>query len=330
MSHEITINSDGQAEMAYIGNAPWHRLGQQVTGAMTAAQALEMARLDWQVNKVQLQLPDGRPATNCYATVRQDNGLVLGAVGKDFTPLQNADAFKFLDGVVGESLAMYETAGSIRGGRRVWMLAKLPESVAILDRDPLETYLLLANGHDGSMALNVMYTPIRVVCQNTLSAALQGEGRKFATQHTIGIGTRMQDASQVLGLSHAYFAEFVREAEILAKKRYTKAQLNTFLGELLGIDESRVAEIVANGGSAKTAQEKVVDEMFGLALHGAGNEEWGKTMWGLYQGVTEYIDYHANTQTANPAERRLEVSWFRRGARQRQQAWNILSSMAGV
>lgn len=335
MAHNLSI-VNGIAEMAYAGEKPWHELGTQVQGLMTAQEALQAAHLDWDVERRQLYMASGQLAKTCFATVRTDTGDVLGAVGPGYTPLQNREAFALLDSIVAENLAMYETCGALQQGARVWLLAKLPESVAVLDRDPMEQYLLLANGHDGTLAVNVMWTPIRVVCNNTLSAALGSkQGRRYSTMHTLNIHNRVAEAQKVLGLSKEYFQEFVKQAEVLATHKYTHDEVNQFFGSLFQLDPMRVGELIRAGGQfsavsdADDAKEKAVVNIFKLAEVGKGNQEWASTSWGLYNGLTEWIDYHRHTRRDHPAERRFEGSWFGNQARLRQQGWTILAGQAG-
>lgn len=317
--------TNGKAEMAYTGQKPWHNLGTYVPHQMTAAEALEEAGLGWEVHKVPVYLQGGVEIPEWYATIRGDTKAVLGVVGERYEPLQNADAFRFMDELVGESLAMYDTVGSLWGGKKVWLLAKLPESVAVANRDPIERYLLLANGHDGTQGLNVMWTPVRVVCNNTLTVALRDErGRRFRTSHTVNIKSRLEEAQQILGLAREYFQEFIQEAERLMNTPMALPKAANILGRLFEIDKTRAGQLVKDGG-AKAPSEKAALEVLRLSKEGLGNQEYAGTAWGLYNGVTEWLDYHRAVRRADADERRLEKSWWGQSATMRQQAWDLLT-----
>jgi len=171
MAHNIEIK-DGQACMFYAGETPWHRLGTQVEKEVTAAAAIRLAGLDWKVEKRPMYIAgqarvDGIPVLgpeipDKFAVVRTEDNHVLGVVGSAYECIQNAEAFGFLDGLVGEGLAMFHTAGSLFGGRKVFVACKLPESINV-GPDRVDKYLLLATGHDGNTLMQVKWTPIRVV-----------------------------------------------------------------------------------------------------------------------------------------------------------------------
>lgn len=184
MAHELEIRN-GKASMMYVGDLPWHGLGTALQKPATATEAIKAAKLDWEVVKTPVYACVGNNRlvpTDSFAVVRSDmvdkpECEVLGVVGKDYTPLQNRDAFSFFDPIAGEGAAIYHTAGVLAGGRRVWMLAKLPGETRVIGDDISHKYLLLFNSHDGSGAVGVKFTPVRVVCQNTLTMALQREPR---------------------------------------------------------------------------------------------------------------------------------------------------------
>ena len=163
-------------KMMWVGEKPWHGEGTKLENVATSAEAIEAAGLDWKVEKRGLYFAQTDGTTQLipgkYATVRTDNQVALGIVGKVYTPLQNKEAFSFFDSIVGVKEAMYHTAGSLGKGERVWILAKLPGYIKVTEDDVVEKYLLLANSHDGSSAVEMLFTPVRVVCQNTLNLAI--------------------------------------------------------------------------------------------------------------------------------------------------------------
>lgn len=160
MAHNLSLNN-GKAEMMYYGELPWHGLGTAVDHVATSHEALEAAHLHWQVEKVPLFVHDDGVAAqlpNDVAIRRQDTKEILGVVGEGFRPIQNREAFGILDALVGEHAAMFHTAGALGRGEKVWALVKLPGELVIAPQDTLDNYLLLANGHTGTLALTMRPT----------------------------------------------------------------------------------------------------------------------------------------------------------------------------
>jgi Domain of unknown function (DUF932)/Tetratricopeptide repeat len=174
--------------MMYAGQVPWHGLGTPVSTEVTAGDAIKHAGLSWHVDLQPVFAGAGLVQSlvaGVKATVRNTDQRALGVVGDRYMPVQNEDAFAFFDSVVGEGQAIYHTAGSLDGGRRVWVLAKLPGEVRLHQDEVTEKYLLLMNSHDGSTALRMLFTPVRVVCQNTLNLAMRGTSAEgIAIRHT--------------------------------------------------------------------------------------------------------------------------------------------------
>jgi len=150
--------------MFYVRQAPWHGLGINVEEALNSEDALETAGLNWRVNQTAIFTPDGQMIENYKANVRGSDNQILGVVTDRYQIVQNEEAFAFTDALLGEGVR-YETAGSLANGRRVWMLAKLPERY-IISGERVEPYIVFSNSHDGSAAIRVAVTPVRVVCQN--------------------------------------------------------------------------------------------------------------------------------------------------------------------
>lgn len=197
--------------MFSVREVPWHGLGTIIDEAVSSAQALELAGLNWTVRQepVVYKGQDSGYRMN----IRSTDDKVLGVVGGRYKPVQNADAFAFTDELIGGGDVVYETAGSLSTGRRVWMLAKMPDT-RILD-DVVEPYLCLTNSHDGFGSLKVCMTPIRVVCQNTLNLALQKASRTWNVRHTGNIEGKMKEAQHTLGLASKYMEALAEEAELL-------------------------------------------------------------------------------------------------------------------
>ncbi len=212
MSHNLMIQN-GEASMMYVGGVPWHGLGTALDKPATAEEAIHAARLDWQVRKLPLFASDGEhsllrlPVPDKYAVARENSLDVLGVVGSSYTPVQNREAFAFFDPIVGKQAAIYHTAGALGKGERVWILAKLPDSIRVIGDDITDKFLLLTNSHDGTSSLQVKFTPVRVVCQNTLSLAINQGGAGIKISHHTDIHQRLKAAEKMLGIVRHQFDE---------------------------------------------------------------------------------------------------------------------------
>lgn len=196
--------------MFSVREKPWHGLGTIIQEAVNSEEALHLAGLDWEVKQSPV-LYNGK-ATGHQFNVRSSDDSVLGVVGTRYKPVQNAEAFAFTDELIGGDVR-YETAGSLANGKRVWMLAKMPDT-RVLD-DVVEPYLCLTNGHDGFSSMKVCMTPVRVVCQNTLNMALNTAKRTWNVRHSGNIGSKLAEAQHTLGLAQDYMKSFAKEAEEL-------------------------------------------------------------------------------------------------------------------
>lgn len=198
--------------MFSVREKPWHGLGTIIQEAVNSEEALRLAGLDWEVKQSPVLYND--KATGHQFNIRSSDDTVLGVVGARYKPVQNAEAFAFTDELIGGDVR-YETAGSLADGKRVWMLAKMPDT-KILD-DVVEPYLCLTNGHDGFSSMKVCMTPVRVVCQNTLNMALSKAKRTWNVRHSGNIGSKLAEAQHTLGLAQDYMGAFAKEAEELYK-----------------------------------------------------------------------------------------------------------------
>ncbi len=228
---------------ASVRETPRHGLGAVLEQPpATVAEAIEASGLGWSVAKEPIAVDRGdKPADEwwvprCeeipgfYATVRQDTREVLGIVGERYRLVQNREAFAFIEQLLGSSIN-FETAGSLHGGRRVWVLATLPEHIEV-GGDSVRPYVLLMNSHDGSTAVVAATTPIRRVCQNTLNWGLRAARQKFSIRHTEAVTQRVHEARRVLSLSINYYEQFKRFGDELASERCTERQLHAVLDQL--------------------------------------------------------------------------------------------------
>lgn len=229
MSHELDM-STGEPAVFVAGEPAWHKLGRVIEKATTSSEAIRLAGLDWKVEQWPLNATD--PSTwrsvkvsEHVANVRQDTRAVLGVVGRNYKPFQNIDAFDFLDSIVGDRLAIYETAGSLRGGRKIWMLVRVPREYRAGRDDLIKPFLLLVNSHDGSTTLRMLATTIRVVCQNTLNLALQEAGSEgLSIRHHSGLDERVASSAARLSVpSKNFFATTSpRSLRILPRVRWNR------------------------------------------------------------------------------------------------------------
>ena len=195
--------------MFYVGETPWHELATKLDRPATAHEAIKAAQLDYQVEKKPLRAivyhTRHSPVDDHYATVRMDTREVLGIVGNRYSPIQNRDAFSFFDSLVGSDEAIYHTAGALGKGERIWILAKLPSYIKVKGEDIVEKYLLLTNSHDGSSLVRAKLTPVRVVCSNTLTAALDGMEEEVRIRHTPNSTAKLEQAHKLLGLTNSLY-----------------------------------------------------------------------------------------------------------------------------
>jgi phage/plasmid-like protein (TIGR03299 family) len=321
--------------MAYTGRRPWHNLGTHVEGqAMSAAQAIEAAGLDWEVLTEPIyrdvQTDSWRPKDfkqieGKRAIVRRDTDEVFGIMSDGYTPAQNLTCFDLINAVTGTGDATFHTVGSLFGGRRVWMLCKLPGDYRLDNGEKLESFILLDNSHDGTAALRMRLTSVRVVCSNTLGAATSSRAA-FAARHTSGIMGRVSEARDLLGLRDAYMQRLIEDANRIAEQAWSHAEMKDMTYKLLGLDPDRAID--RQHGIKGRAASKLLD----LFYTGEGNK--GETKWDALNAVTEYLDYSKGSRAIDSLDstddavvsRRLQNSWLGSGGEaMRAKAWSILA-----
>ena len=222
--------------MFYVRTTPWHGLGTRVEEALTSQDALHYSGLDWTVQQEPLMTETFKDVPGFRANVRSDNGKILGIVGDKYKVVQNHEAFAFTDALIGEGVR-YETAGSLNGGRKVWMLARLPERYRLMDEE-VDPFIVFTNSHDGSGAIRVAPTPVRVVCQNTLNLALTTAKRSWSMMHTSGVQAKLDEAHDALFKADFYMKALQNEAERLSMQMVSDRQVLKWIDELLPLEES--------------------------------------------------------------------------------------------
>lgn len=230
--------------MFYVRQTPWHGLGTRVIEAPTSKEALIAAGLDWRVRQEPIYTDTEEQIDGYCANVRETDRKVLGVVTERYKVIQNEEAFAFTDALLGEGVR-YETAGSLQGGRKVWVLAHMPHEY-IISGERISPYLLFSNTHDGSGAVKVALTPIRVVCNNTLNLALSTAKRCWSTIHTGDIQNKMQEAKNTLLLAETYMDSLGKEFENLRMKKLNDKQVMEYIEILLPIEDGSTPQQIRN------------------------------------------------------------------------------------
>src|SRR6056300_1556718 len=218
--------------MAYAGETPWHGLGVPVSNDLTPAQMQEKAGLDWKVREVEsfIEFDGKKMQTGLKSLVRETDGRILTNVGENWNPVQNEKAFEFFSEFVLSGYMEMHTAGSLKGGQMVWALAKVKDSFEILGGDRVDSYLLFSNPHQYGKSIDIRFTPIRVVCNNTLSLSL---GQQVAKSVSLNHRTAFNPDSvkETLGIAHEKLAQYKETAEFLSSKRFDMDTLINYYNE---------------------------------------------------------------------------------------------------
>lgn len=215
---------------------PWHGLGTVVREAPTSENALRLAGLDWNVVQEAIYTPCREKIEGFKANVRDTDRKVLGVVSDRYKVVQNVEAFSFTDELLGHGVR-YETAGSLSGGRRVWLLARLPREY-IIAGERISPYLVFSNTHDGSGSVKVAVTPVRVVCNNTLNLALETAQRSFSMVHTGNISDKITEARDTLFKAESYMDRLGAEFEQLHQQKVTDAEVQKYIELLIPMESN--------------------------------------------------------------------------------------------
>lgn len=222
--------------MFYTREKPWHGLGKKVEEAPTSADALRLAGLDWEVVQENIFTGTGKSVPGYKVNIRDSDRRVLGVVSDRYKIIQNREAFAFTDTLLGDGVR-YETAGSLQDGRRVWLLARMPREY-IIAGERISPYLVFSNSHDGSGAVRVALTPIRVVCNNTLNLALDTANRSWSMVHTGNIEDKIQEAKDTLFMAEEYMDKLGIEFEQLRRQKVSDAQVKEYIELLLPMEKN--------------------------------------------------------------------------------------------
>lgn len=362
MSHELDM-SRGKAAVMVAGEAAWHRLGVNVAEAQTSDAAMMLASLDWEVIKEKLFTADGSEVKGHFATKRTDTGATLGVVGSSYRVFQNSDCFDFMDSLVGEALATYETAGALRGGKTVWMMIRIPKEYRVNGtNDVIHPYILLTNSHDGSGALKVLPVSVRVVCANThrLAMGRAKKGSAFSIRHSESMEGKVQDAREKLRSVCEGFDAWMKQVDALAQVKMTDEQVDAYFHELFPvkykaetkmdaesrafIDEILTAQKEEARGVGRELAAEYLDkqseknaEIIKQLRENLANERntlpgIEGSAWAAYNAVSEYIDHQKPSRGKDEAARldnKVNNMWFGTGNDVKADAFNSAMAFAG-
>lgn len=319
MAHMIDMTG-GRANMAYVGETPWHGLGSELTrGADLDVWRVE-AGLNWSVGRAQVAFkPEGKGIFvkgDSQVLYRDDTFAQLGIVSDRYQIVQPGEVLEFFRDIVGTGGLELETAGSLDGGKKVWALAKTGDGFSIMGQDRVEGYVLLSTSFDGSMATRAQFTSVRVVCNNTLQLAAKDTKGAVIVPHSSTF-----DATGVkidLGLIHGAFSTFEDQAQELAQRRLTNEEAMKLLAQVM-VPSSVDKEFDQSTVSTKRFNQVLtVFDLYQHAGRGSNLRSAAGTAWGLVNAVTEYVDHHAARNTNN----RFRSGQFGPGATMKQDAFN--------
>lgn len=310
----VTVRENGFAEMAYVGEKPWHGLGQELVKGADIETWKTAAGMDWRVCRSRVRYGDGDNALifdDQHVLFRSDTKAPLGIVGSKYKVVQPGQVLEFFRDLTEANGYTLNTAGTLFDGKRFWALAHIGEEACVVGEDKVGGYLLLSSSCDGTLATTARFTTVRVVCNNTLSMALSGSSaNEYTVRHTTNFDA--EKAKNTLGLARGNFGEFIKASRKLAAKRVNNELAGQFVGSLLVDTKTVLGEDVL-----KSKQyNKILDLFKGSAMGGtlAGAEG---SAWGLVNSVTEFVDHHARAKTG---AHRLTSAWFGRGDALKTQA----------
>lgn len=283
----------------FVGQPAWHGLGTVLDAPPSVEEALSLAGLDWSVKLAPLAVAaDGREVDH-FASIRESDNTVLGVVGPGYVPLQNRDAFAWFQPLVESGVFQIEAAGSLRNGKRIWILARPADACAeVVSGDEIRQYLLLAHGHDGSLAIRCGFTAVRVVCANTLAGALCDRGSKLVRiHHRAHAQEALEGVRELVQAARADFAALFERLVVLAGVDCDDARLRQY-----------AREVFAPGSDDPEAAPRIVAQVAELFESGRGTDIAGVrgTLWGAYNAITEFTS-HVRCRSADA---RVESQWF--------------------
>ena len=319
MAHEIE-------NMLYVGAAPWHNLGRRFQEPPSLEEALVAAGLDWTVSTEPL-FSGAKEKVDAMLTRRSSDNSILGVVGPNYTPLQNTEAFEFFRPFIDEKAAAIETAGSLRDGKRVWVLAKINrDPMLIKGDDVVEKFVLLSNSHDGTLAVRVGFTPIRVVCNNTLSMAVNSKASQLLrVKHTKNVVQNLENIQEIMNMADAEFQATGEQYRFLASKEINTKDLEKYV-KIVFNSSQKLAEV--SGNLESLSNKRILESVIPLFEKGRGNDMLGVkgTYWAAYNAINEYLQYERGTENAG----RMDSMWFGDSAAKNKKALDTALILAAA
>lgn len=322
--HNLNFKKDGTAAFVAVGEKAWHGLGVYVNDALTAADAINLGGLDYKVDKKKIAVAGGQVIPGYFATQRQDTKDVLGVVSPDYHIVQNSEVFGFFDSIIDSGEAIYQTAGALGKGEKIFITAKLPKDI-IVKGEQIENYLLLTSGHDGRSAIQIGFTPIRVVCQNTLNFALAGLQNKVSILHFKNANEKLETAAKIMGMSSKIMAELDPIFNRMAEVKITDTKLRAYI-ELVMKPAKETINKDTLEVEYSTKFIKTIDEIMEFA---ASNETQTTkaakgTVWGAYNSISGYL---GNVKSYDTQEEKFKDLYFKNGAKRVENAFKIAQGL---
>jgi phage/plasmid-like protein (TIGR03299 family) len=312
MAHNLN-KTNGVWSFAAKGEKAWHGLGQYVDKAMTSEEAIRLGGLDYVVEKRPLYTKSSDDQLieipGFYSTTRVDTNDPLGIVTNRYTIVQNKDAFCFFDSIIDKGEAIFETAGALGKGERIFITAKLPDDMEVRG-EKIEKYILLTNSHDGNSSIIAGFTPIRVVCNNTLQASLNNLSNQVKIPHVSSAESRLAEASRLMGIASKYMNQVNTIFEDMSKKRVSDVEIDEFIQSIFAPKHKENEEM-----STKMLNILSDVKSFTLNHETQTTEAAYRTLWGLYNGVSGYythvknyssVEKRMNDLTYNGASNRIQ------------------------
>ena len=343
MAHNINYNEQTKRHSFFsVKEKAWHGLGQIISDYPNSAEALKYAGLDFTVVKRKLFTYDNENSfgnsdtvtpkievPNFFATVRTDTEQALGVVGKDYEVVQNVDAFSFFDAIVGGEGIQYETAGALGKGERIFITAKLPDYIKVGSDDLIEKYLFLTTSHDGFGSITAAFTPVRIVCANTLNAAMRNHTNSIKIRHTANAKERLEQAHKVMGNSNNLYKELETIFNQWAKVCITDAEVKKLIQLALTPNKETLQSVQAGKEDEfSTCFVNMSDAAFEYAMSNpTQQQETTKgTLFGAYNAVT---GYYQNVRSYKDGEAKLKSLLLGGTAQLRtQKAFHLCESFA--
>ena len=338
MAHNLNYNNQtGKHSFFSIKEKAWHNLGQIITDYPTSAEAIKFAGLNYSVEKRPLFTYDNENQSgnldliipeievpDHYATIRTDTEQVLGVVGKDYQVVQNMDAFSFFDCIVGNKDGiLYETAGALGNGERIFITAKLPDYIRVGKDDLIEQYLFLTTSHDGYGSITAAFTPVRVVCANTLNAAMKNHRNCIKIRHTASAQERLNQAHKLLGITNQLGAELQEVFNHWSTIRVTDNQVKRLV-QIAMAPNKEVLKNLRNDqpDELSTAYNNMVSSVMEYALTSPTQMEatTNGTLFGAYNAVTGYFQ---NVRNYKDDESKFKSIMYGTGLKRSQTAFDL-------